>query len=360
MQTKLGRRHLAGVALAAAAALAGTAPATLAKDAGAESVKPSACGTPPVLDPAGDSGYGAAPPPYPGATVAGNEVAPPDPAGYQKTAPNMDLREVFFTYAPGADGTKTLRANFVVENLSKAEPEIEYDGTLTWSLDFTYGADETEYYVDVQLVDGEYKYTFGAYDYSLTAEAVAGSFVDGPVLEEVDGQAFEGPNGVLSVEVPTEKIDGFAADTPITALNADVHITNPTFTTDITSFYWYVDTGDEGSLEWTVSDCGPVDEPKTDDPKVDPPKTDDTVKADPKTDTVSDSGAAAPVAAVEAPPAAVPAPLAAPAKPAVTKKAASKKRKCATAKAKAKKGKKTRRAAKCKARKKAARKRSRR
>lgn len=357
MQTKLGRRHLAGVALAAAAALAGTAPAALAKDA--ESVKPAACGTPPVLDPTGDASYGTAPPPYPGATVQGNEVNPPDPAGYQKTAPNMDLREVFFTYAPGADGTKELRANFVVENLSKAEPEIEYDGTLTWSLDFTYGADETEYYVDVQLVDGEYKYTFGAYDYSLTAEAVAGSFVDGPVLQEVDGQAFEGPMGVLSVEVPTDKVDGFAADTPITALDADVHITNPTFTTDITSFYWYVDTGDEGSLEWTVSDCGPVEEPKTDDPKVDPPKTDD-VKVDPKTQTTSDPGSAAPVAAVEAPPAAVPAPLAAPAKPAVKTKAAAKKRKCATAKAKAKKGKKTRRAAKCKARKKAARKRSRR
>ena len=357
MQSKLGRRHFAGVALAAAAALAGTAPAALAEDAATQSVKPTACGTPPVLDPAGDAGYGTAPPPYPGATVQGNEINPPDPAGYQKTSPNMDLREVFFTYAAGADGKKQLRANFVVENLSKTAPDIEYDGTLTWSLDFTYGEDETEYYVDVQLVDGEYKYTFGNYDYTLTPQAVAAAFVDGPVLHEVDGQAFEGPMGVLSVEVPTDKIAGFAADTPITALEADVLITNPTYTTDITSVYWSVDSGDEGELEWTVADCGPVAQPKTDKPKVDKPKT-DAVKAEAQTQTTSDSGAPAP--AVEAPPAAgAPASLAAPSKPAV-KKAASKKRKCATAKARAKKGRKARRAATCKTRKKAARKRSRR
>jgi hypothetical protein len=293
MQTKFGRR--AGVLMAATAALAATAaPATAAP--------PSACAGVALTDATGDASF----------------VDPAAPPEFFSPAPaNMDVQQVFFTRQGGK-----LRANIQVENLDKTTPETAEPSTPMWAVDFVVG--DNFYAAKVALRDGEFVYSIKTYEPAT-----------GAGLPDVatTGEAFEGPKGVLAIDLPADVVTGVETGAEFTDIAVDVW---PDSNPAVRMRADWAPEGDDPTGSWTAADCAAAK------PVVAPPAT--SPAAAPPPPSAPAPSPAAPQAEAPAAPAATPAAALAAAPRAVTKKAKSKK--CAT---KAKKGKKARRAATCKA-----------
>jgi hypothetical protein len=309
MHSTLGRRRLAGAAIAATAALAAWAPTAPAEDAPAP-VAPTPCDENVISDVAGDSYYWQTP-------VAFNTE--PD---RQPGTPNLDIRKVFFTYAPGADGKKQLRANLVIEKLDKTVPDVAYASTVNYQVTW-----ET---ADGRLYNARAKQDGTDWSYDLEIfEPVDPLPLRLNGTEETTGKAIEGPNGVVSIDIPAEAVPGLAVGMPFEGVSGS------TFVSDQTEFTASSDSApDEGDPPTiAVPDCQPP-VAKSDETK---DEVKDEVKEEVKTETKTETAAppappAPPAESASVAPA--PAPVAAPAKPVVKKKAASKAKKC-----KAKKGK---------------------
>ena len=320
MHTTLGRRRLAGVAIAATAALAAWAPTAPAEEPPAAATAPVPCDENVIADPAGDAFYYMTP-------VAFN-TEPDKQAG----PPNLDVRKVFFTYTPAADGKKQLRANLVIEKLDKTLPDVPWADTVFYEVSW-----ETE---DGVLNIARASHSGGDYSYEFEV------FTPLPEIgglrtseaEDTTGRVVEGPNGVVSIDIPEGAVPEIAVGTPLPAVSATSYFNaQSTFTAPSDEA---PDEGDPPTIP--VPDCKPAvakSETPTDLPK-------DEVKTETKTEAPAPPAPPAPAAEAAVAPA--PAPFAAPAKPVVKKKATSKAKKC---KAKKGKGRKAR-AKTCKAAKK--------
>ena len=326
MCVKLGRRG--GALIMATGALCAAAPSAYAEET---KPIPTPCAGVALTDAAGDATFT-------------DLAAPPE---FESPAPdNNDVQNVFFTWDTAADGKKKLRVNIQVEKLDKTMTPTAEPSTPTWAVSFTVGEDD--HVVWVTLTEEGWTYTLRAYDPDTGVRMVP--------FPEVPGEAFEGPKGVLSVELPSEYVPGIDAGVQITDVAIDVYPDNNPVVSMRTD--WAPEDEDPAGA-WTVQQCAPPADPPGDDPiddpidpPIDPPvdDKDEDKKDEAKKDTAAPPAPPAPPAAQPA--AAAPAPAALPVLPRAAlpakKKAASKKASCAKTKAKAKSKKAKRAAAKCK------------
>ena len=162
--------------------------AAVAVPAAAEDPVPTPCGAVAITDPEGDG-------------VVFTE-SPADLAGEGKKAPdNTDITAVFFNLTTAADGTKKLTANIRVKNLDKTIPAAYKTGTMEYRINFA--AVEDVLGVTAINEKGEFSYTYTHYARPLggtPSPAQPGAAVD----DETTGRLFEGPNGVIQIDMPAE------------------------------------------------------------------------------------------------------------------------------------------------------------
>ena len=308
MRNGTGRR-LGGVTLAlgmGALVAGGGSPAGAAADAYAP------CGGLTIKDPKGDATY------YPTPIVGITSMA--------AQAPAQDIRQAYFTYRTGTDGKKHLRANLIIENLDGTIPAVEYADGVVYQVDF----DTTDYNFATARFDGsEWSFAFESFTRPL-ADALPDAVPANPGTRTsvaTTGEVVAGPQGVVSIEIPTDKIaGGFKPGDKFEEVNAHTYLDVPEFPSTID------DAPDENSTTTTyvVEECvdaAPAEPAPAQAPEVQAPApaTQEPASAPPAAQTQ----AAAPAPRTTA--------------PAAAPKATKKKAKCKKAKKRAK-GKK----AKCK------------
>ena len=192
--------------------LAAVTTGALALAPAAHAQAPVPC-TPVTADPAGDQSYG----------LAGNQSGIP-------AAETVDVTGLYFHRAAGGKTT----ANAVISNLSKTVPP-ESQG-LVYRFFFT--AAGTEYWAEVDVeTDGAITYSYGHFDTTLVSDG------------ESSGQFIEGPNGVVSIEIPAthggKSGVKFSEAYLLTAYSMGAFISSTDFAPD----------GD-GRVSWNGNECG--------------------------------------------------------------------------------------------------------
>ena len=198
------RRSALALAAASAVALV-SAPAALAQ-------APTPC-TPVTSDPTGDQSYG----------LAGNQSGIP-------AAETVDITGLYFHRAAGGKTT----ANAVIANLSKTVPA----GSAGLVYRFFYTAAGTDYFLEVDVAtDGTVSYTYGHIETTLVSDG------------DSTGQFIEGPNGVVSIEIPAthggKSGVKFSDAYLLTAYSMGAFISSTDFAPD----------GD-GRIAWNGNECG--------------------------------------------------------------------------------------------------------
>lgn len=132
--------------------------------------------------------------------VAGDAAFDPSGLGLfaDPATPNADIRGLFFNYRPGATGAPVLTANIQIANLSKELPSfIDSTGGLYYYVFFTVG--DRVNFVKAVNADGEsIQFQYGA------LEDVGGGFLVYNTEGDTNGRFFEGPDGVVQLDVPAE------------------------------------------------------------------------------------------------------------------------------------------------------------
>lgn len=174
-------RLLRRATLASAAILSLSAAQAFAVDA----VTPAPCNGLHLEDASGDAML----------TPQGGFGLPVEQPGTKKGPDEADITGVFFNFRAGKDGKKVLTANIRVAKLSKDVPAPpDSSGGLAWYVIFTYkGAIR---FVRAQNQTGDsVTYAYGTIDPDLGTYTTDG---------ETKGAFFEGPNGIVQLDVPEE------------------------------------------------------------------------------------------------------------------------------------------------------------
>jgi hypothetical protein len=114
----------------------------------------------------------------------------------EEGTPNADITGVFFNYRPGADGNKVLTANLRIANLDKTVPGFPQSGAGLWYYVFYAIGDVTHFVKAVNASGDEITYHYGT---MATEGATAGIYT---TEGETKGAFFEGPDGVIQIDVP--------------------------------------------------------------------------------------------------------------------------------------------------------------
>jgi hypothetical protein len=173
---------------------------------------------------------------------------------------NMDVRGLFFNFAPGADGKPVLTANIVIENLTKTVPAEARAGEVRYLVDF--GTQGDVAYLTAKLTSSGWSFIYGA----VTDIPDPGGTVQ--ILEaEAKGRVFEGPQGVIQIEMPASaKVEaGTKMTGVITRVSAgDAEVI---FVSDQAP-----DGGVDAAVPYTVTAC-PAPAPPAEAPAVQAPAT---------------------------------------------------------------------------------------
>jgi hypothetical protein len=149
-----------------------------------DAAAPTPCGGTPLLtDPAGDQVY----------DPSGlNRTSGP---GTKKTPDNTDLRSVFFNYRADKDGNPVLTANLQVANLTTTLPSSsDSQGGIYYYAHWSFGGQSV--FVKAVNAPSGISYSYGHLDDSSMAFITYST--DGPTK----GAFFEGPNGIVQIDVP--------------------------------------------------------------------------------------------------------------------------------------------------------------
>jgi hypothetical protein len=226
--------------------------------AGAEDAKPTPCNGMLLKDKAGDQTI---------APVGGGSASLPHGS---KGPDNLDVRGLFFNYAPGADGKPVLTANIVIENLTATVPAEARSGQVRYLVDFGTMGDVA--YLTAVLKSSGWSFVYGE---SVDIPDPGGS----AQLQEAatKGRVFEGPQGVIQIEMPpSAKVEpGTNMTGVITRVSAGNEET--LFVSDQAP-----DGGTAAAVPYTVTPC-PAAEPPAADPQAPatpaPPATTTTLPA---------------------------------------------------------------------------------
>ena len=169
---------------------------------------------------------------------AGSPIASPGPD-------NIDVRGLFFNLAPGADGKPVLTANIQIENLTKDIPAEAHEGEIRYLVNF--GLQNGITSVSAILTDSGFRY--------VAQEAVDLPDPGGEVATaeiETKGAAFEGPEGVIQIEIP--EAAGFTDGSEMTGVITRVSLGNrlTLFVSDQAP-----DGGTADAVTFTVKSCPP-------------------------------------------------------------------------------------------------------
>lgn len=151
--------------------------------AGAQDAKPTPCTGILLKDGAGDQDVAPV-----GGGGAGTPIASPGPD-------NIDIRGLFFNFAPGADGKPVLTANIQINNLTKDVPAEAREGEVRYLVDFGTQGDVASV---TAILDSD-GFRFVAAKVTDLPDPLGGVQI---VEEEIKGAAFEGKDGVLQLEIP--------------------------------------------------------------------------------------------------------------------------------------------------------------
>ena len=111
----------------------------------------------------------------------------------QKGPDNSDIQKVFFNYRAGKDGKKVLTANIQVAKLDKTVPPRQYSsGGIAWYVFYSYKG-ETRFVRAHNQTGSGVTYGVGTVDPDTGVY-----FTD----EDTQGAFFEGPNGIIQIDVP--------------------------------------------------------------------------------------------------------------------------------------------------------------
>jgi hypothetical protein len=195
---------------------------------------------------------------------------------------NIDIRGVFFNYAPGADGKQVLTANIQVEDLTEEIPEEAREGFIRYYIPM----DATGDVMGLNAVLSEDGWEF-TYTQVLDIPDPLG-YTDHPEEQPTTGRVFLGKNGVIQIDMPAS--GEVAEGTELKGVYARTALGNNSvlFVSDQAP-----DNGASGAVDFKVKSCPVVDTTTT------------TV------DTTTVQAPVAPVAAPQAPAAAPSAPAAA-------------------------------------------------
>jgi hypothetical protein len=209
------------------AAFAAVAPA------GAEDAAPAPCDGLLMTDPKDDAAF------YQQPLLAGTPDATAWPSG--------DVTGFWMDYRTGADGKKYLRTNIQIQNLTKEVPGAEYATAMGWHASFD--TPEDFYFTRVHSDGKAYKFQFGSFNRPLNGAAPVDP--GQPVWVDVPGVAIEGPGGIVSVEVPTDKLKGFTDTVKFTGIDVRTYADWPNSTSNSR-----IDIApDTGAKEWTTKEC---------------------------------------------------------------------------------------------------------
>jgi hypothetical protein len=210
--------------------------------AGAQQAVPVPCNGMLYTDPAGDHSYFDV---NPDLSSPGN--------------PNEDIRGLFFNFKGGV-----LTANIVVTNLDKTESGAKYATGSAWEVGFV-GPDDSEVYAATAKTDGAaWSFEIQTFERLGTGQAVDPGM---RITHPTKGQAFEGPNGVLSIEIPTNL--PFAGIKPGAVLEDVDVISIPRSGFNQPSFF--TDSAPDGDLKtYKITEC-PPDAPTTGPQDLTPP-----------------------------------------------------------------------------------------
>ena len=131
---------------------------------------------------------------------AGDQTMSPDGffgtgAGSTKAPDNADVTNVFFNYRAGKDGKPVLTANIQVTKLDKTIPSKQYStGGLAWYVYYVYKG-ESRFLRAHNQTGSEVTYAVGSIDNDTGVFTTDG---------ETQGAFFEGPNGVVQIDVPED------------------------------------------------------------------------------------------------------------------------------------------------------------
>ena len=165
--------------------LAGVLALAAGNQAGASGAVPAPCdGSGVLADAKGDATYTKAYAASVGPTIT------PAPASY-------DVRQVFLTYGPGADGKKQLKANLVIEDLSGEQISEPWSSEIRYSVEIDIAGE----FIRPTAIskDGEFSYMY----YSDRVAPPAGN---PRYLTETDttGSTVSGPGGVVTIDIPAD------------------------------------------------------------------------------------------------------------------------------------------------------------
>src|SRR3712207_5452469 len=131
---------------------------------------------------------------------AGDQTMSPDGifgtgAGSTKAPDNADVTNVFFNYRPGKDGKPVLTANIQVTKLDKTIPSKQYSsGGLAWYAYYVHKG-ESRFVRAHNQTGSSVTYGYGSIDNDTGVFTTEGT---------TQGAFFEGPNGVVQIDVPAD------------------------------------------------------------------------------------------------------------------------------------------------------------
>lgn len=217
----LPRRILLALSLVAALVV----PVALAP---AQDAKPTPCNGILLKDAAGDQDV--APIGGGGAGLPHSSVGPD----------NIDLRSLFFNYAPNAEGKPVLTANIGITNLTSEVPAEAHEGEVRYLVDFDTLGDVSSL-TAILSADG---WRFTANIPTIVGVLAVENLVD------IKGKVFEGKDGIIQMEMPDSA--GVKPGTAMSGVISRVSLGDNTviFVSDQTP-----DGGVEAAVDYTVKEC---------------------------------------------------------------------------------------------------------